>query len=50
MEQTDALMMLNAGDTVTLLGTLSMNGSWAYVETMYNGVPVRGFVPQNAVR
>ena len=50
MEQTDALMMLNAGDTVTLLGTLSMNGSWAYVETMYNGTPVRGFIPVSAIR
>ncbi len=50
MEQTDALMMLNAGDSVTYLATLSLNGSWAYVETMYNGMPVRGFVPQNAVR
>ena len=50
MEQTDALLMLNAGDGVTFLATLHLNGSWAYVETMYNGVPVRGFVPLDAVR
>ncbi|MCR4652845.1 MAG: SH3 domain-containing protein [Eubacterium sp.] len=50
MEQTDALLMLNSGDTVTLLATLNLNGQWAYVETMYNGVIVRGFVPADAVR
>ena len=49
MEQTDALMMLNTGDSVTFLATLQMNGQWAYVETMYNGVPVRGFVPMSAL-
>ena len=49
MEQTDALMMLNTGDSVTFLATLQMNGQWAYVETMYNGVPVRGFVPMSSL-
>lgn len=50
MEQTDALVMLNSGDSVTYLATLSLNGQWAYVETMANGSPVRGFIPQSAVR
>ena len=50
MEQTDALLMLNAGDRVTYLAKLSLNGQWAYVETMVNGAPVRGFVRADAVR
>ena len=50
MEQTDALVMLNAGDSVTWLANLTLNGEWAYVETMYNGAPVRGFIPLSALR
>ena len=50
MEQTDSLLMLNSGDRVTVLATFSLMGDWTYVETLYNGVPVRGFIPSATVR
>ena len=41
---------LKAGESVTWLGNCFLGSSWAYVETRVGGMPVRGFVPQDALQ
>lgn len=44
------LAQLQAGDEVTYLSTFyNQRGTWAYVETSLGGVPVRGFIPEEAL-
>ncbi len=41
---------LKEGENVTWLGNCFLGSSWAYVETRVGGMPVRGFVPQDALQ
>ncbi len=50
LEKTDTLAMLAAGESVTWLADLDMNGSWAYVEVSHDGAVARGFVPRTALK
>lgn len=41
---------LNAGEYVTYLTSYYNGMNWAYVETTFNGKPIRGFVPAYCVQ
>ena len=43
-------LSLKEGESVTWLGNCFLGSSWAYVETRVGGMPVRGFVPQDALQ
>ena len=43
-------LSLKEGENVTWLGSCFLGSSWAYVETRVGGMPVRGFVPQDALQ
>ena len=50
LEQKGDSLPLKAGESVTWLGNCFLGSSWAYVETRVGGMPVRGFVPQDALQ
>ncbi len=47
--ESDEITVLEAGQKVTRLCNCYLGSTWAYVETLFGGMPVRGFVPQSAL-
>ncbi len=48
--QTGESLPLEAGTNVTCLGYCYLGSTWAYVETRTGGLPVRGFLPMDALQ